>query len=314
MSMMKKRIMVTGGLGFIGSYFVQLALDRGYHVINVDKQTYASRGDLNFEKNESYEWLKEDICTMPHLPTNIEWIVNFAAETHVDNSILANDVFFQANVKGVYNLLELIRLRNEGDRPKFLQISTDEVYGDILTGAKVEDDRLKPSNPYAATKAAAEQLLYAWGRTYGVEYIICRSSNNYGFGQHEEKLIPRTIELTLQGKKMTVHGNGTYCREWTYAGDNCEGILTAMEKGKIGEIYNISTSEMMTNLEIIKKILKHMNKPEDHYEFVENRVGQDVRYCVSPTKIMQLGWSPKMNLDKYLPDLIKMYEKKYERQ
>jgi len=154
-------------------------------------------------------------------------------------------------------------------------------------------------------------LLYAWGRTYGLEYIICRSSNNYGFGQHEEKLIPRTIELTLQGKKMTVHGNGTYCREWTYAGDNCEGILTAMEKGQIGEIYNISTSEMMTNLEIIKKILKHMNKPEDHYEFVENRVGQDVRYCVSPAKITQLGWAPKMNLDKYLPELIKMYEKKY---
>lgn len=309
---MKKRIMVTGGLGFIGSYFVELALQRGYYVINVDKQTYASRVDLDFSKYENYEWVKDDICTLQHLPTNIDWIVNFAAETHVDNSILANDVFFQTNVKGVYNLLELIRLKDEGDRPKFLQISTDEVYGDILTGSKVEDDRLKPSNPYAATKAAAEQFLYAWGRTYDVKYIICRSSNNFGFGQHEEKLISRTIELTLQNKKMTVHGNGSYCREWTYAGDNCEGILLAMEKGQIGEVYNISSAEMETNLEIIKKILKSMGKPEDHLEFVENRVGQDIRYSVDSSKIRNLGWQPKMNLDKYLPELISLYKEKYE--
>lgn len=310
---MKERIVVTGGLGFIGSYFVELALKRGYHVINIDKQTYASRKDLDFSNYDSYEWVKEDICTLSHLPSNIEWVVNFAAETHVDNSILANDVFFQANVKGVYNLLEIIRSKDVSDRPKFLQISTDEVYGDIIEGSKKEDDRLKPSNPYAATKAAAEQLLYAWGRTYGLEYIICRSSNNYGYGQHEEKLIPRTIELTLQDKKMTVHGNGTYSREWTYAGDNCEGVLLAMEKGAIGEVYNISSAEMLTNLEIIKKILKEMGKPEDHFVYVENRVGQDVRYCVSPDKIKKLGWEPKMSVDLYLTDLIKSYEQNYDR-
>lgn len=309
---MKKRIVVTGGLGFIGSYFVELALERDYHVINIDKQTYASRNDLNFSKNPNYEWIKEDICTIQHLPSNVQWVVNFAAETHVDNSILANDVFFQANVKGVYNLLELIRSKDASDRPKFLQISTDEVYGDILEGSKKEDDQLKPSNPYAATKSAAEQFLHAWGRTYGLEYIICRSSNNYGYGQHEEKLIPRTIELALQGKKMTVHGNGSYCREWTYAGDNCEGVLLAMEKGVAGEIYNISTGEMMTNLEIIQKILRLMGKPDNFYEFVENRVGQDVRYCVSPEKIKKIGWQPKMNLDKYLGELVTLYKNKYE--
>lgn len=313
LSDMKKRILVTGGLGFIGSYFVDLALKKGYHVINVDKQTYAARIDLQFEKNVAYEWMNEDICTIAHLPSNIEWIVNFAAETHVDNSILANDVFFQTNVKGVYNLLELIRLKDPGDRPKFLQISTDEVYGDILNGSRSENERLKPSNPYAATKAAAEQLLYAWGRTYDVAYIICRSSNNFGFGQHEEKLIPRTIELTLQNKKMTVHGNGSYCREWTYAGDNCEGILLAMEQGKMGEVYNISSSEMETNIEIIKKILRLMGKPEDHYEFVENRVGQDIRYAVDSAKMRNLGWKPHMNLDTYLPELIRLYQKKYEK-
>lgn len=309
---MHKRIVVTGGLGFIGSYFVELALARGYHVINVDKQTYAARNDLNFEKNPNYELLKEDICTLAHLPTNIDWIVNFAAETHVDNSILANDVFFQTNVKGVYNLLELIRLKDVADRPKFLQVSTDEVYGDILDGAKKETDRLKPSNPYAATKSAAEQLLYAWGRTYGLEYIICRSSNNYGFGQHEEKLIPRTIELALQNKKMTVHGDGSYCREWTYAGDNCEGILLAMEKGVLGEIYNISSGEMLTNLEIIKTVLKLIGKPENHYEFVENRVGQDMRYSVNSEKTRKLGWEPKMKLERHLPELIALYRQKYE--
>lgn len=310
---MKRRILITGGLGFIGSYFVELALERGYEVINVDKKTYAARDDLNFERFENYEWIKDDICTMRHLPKNIEWIVNFAAESHVDNSILANDIFFQTNVKGVYNLLELIRLADPEVRPKFLQISTDEVYGDMLNGLNSEYDRLRPSNPYAATKAAAEQLICAWGRTYEIEFIICRSSNNYGFGQHEEKLIPRTIAFTLQNKKMTVHGDGSYCREWTYARDNCEAILLAMEKGKMGEFYNISSSEMYTNLGIIKMVLRHMGKPEDHFEFVENRIGQDIRYCIDSKKIQQLGWRPQLKLDDYLPKYLQMYENKRDK-
>lgn len=308
----KKRILVTGGLGFIGSYFIELALERGYYVINVDKQTYAARRDLNFEKYGNYEWLKEDICSMAHLPSNIDWIVNFAAETHVDNSILANDIFLQTNVNGVYNLLELVRLKDPNERPKFLQISTDEVYGDILSGSKQEDAPLKPSNPYAATKSAAEQLVHAWGRTYGVKYIICRSSNNYGYGQHEEKLIPRTVDLTLRGEKMTVHGDGSYSREWTHARDNCEGILLAMERGAHGAVYNISTGEMASNMAIIKKILILMGKPENHYVFVANRVGQDIRYCVSPDEIKKLGWEPKISLDQYLPELIQLHKKRYE--
>src|SRR3989344_4097157 len=308
---MNRRIMVTGGLGFIGSHFVQLALDKGYYVINIDKKTYAARTDLNFEHNDNYEWLEDDICTLQHLPSNIDFIVNFAAETHVDNSILANYNFFESNIRGVYNLLELLRAKDPADRPVFLQVSTDEVYGDILEGDKNEEDSLKPSNPYSATKSAAEQLIFGWGRTYGIKYIICRSSNNYGIGQHEEKLIPRTIEFTLQGKKMTVHGDGSYSREWTYAGDNVAAILLAMEKGKIGETYNISSGEMLTNLEIIKKILICMGKGEDHFEYVENRIGQDIRYCIDPTKIKELGWAPKVNLDNYLPDYIKSYSKQY---
>jgi dTDP-glucose 4,6-dehydratase len=309
----KKRILITGGLGFIGSYFIELAISKGYYVINVDKQTYASRKDLDFSGYENYEYIFDDICTMKELPENIDWVVNFAAETHVDNSILANDVFLQSNIKGVYNLLEIIRKKDSNERPRLLHISTDEVYGDILTGSKDEDACLSPSNPYSATKAAAEQLIYAWSRTYGVNYIICRSSNNYGYGQHIEKLIPRTIDMTLQNKKMTVHGNGSYSREWTYVGDNCQGILVAMEKGKNGEIYNISSGEMMTNLEIIKKILYSMGKPINHYELVENRIGQDERYSVNPKKLKELGWTPQMNLDEYLPDLIKRYKNKNEK-
>jgi dTDP-glucose 4,6-dehydratase len=305
---MKKRILVTGGLGFIGSYFVSLLLEKGYHVINIDKQTYAARKDLDFFKEKNYEYINDDICTMRQIPENIDWVVNFAAETHVDNSILANDVFLQTNIYGVYNLLELIRNRKENNRPKLLHVSTDEVYGDILKGSRRESDILFPSNPYSATKSAAEQLIYAWGRTYGVKYIICRSSNNYGYGQHEEKLIPRTVALTFRDTKMTVHGDGSYCREWTYAGDNCSAILLAIEKGKCGEIYNISSGEMLTNLEIVKKILSVMDKPEDHFEFVQNRTGQDVRYSIDSSKIRELGWKPMIDLKKYLPELIKIYQ------
>lgn len=308
---MKDRIMVTGGLGFIGSHFVQLALDRGYHVVNVDKQTYASRADVSFLDHPSYEWIKEDICTLSYIPSNVQWIVNFAAESHVGNSILENDVFLRSNVQGVYNLLELVRAKDPSNRPKFLQISTDEVYGDILDGSNKETDMLHPSNPYASTKAAAEQLLFAWGRTYGLEYSICRSSNNYGFGQHAEKLIPRTIELTLQDKKMTVHGDGSYRREWTHVEDNCEAVLLVMEKGVDKEIYNISSGNMMTNLDIVKKILVQMKKPDDHFLFVENRIGQDVRYCISSDKIRKLGWSPKKKFEESLEEIVAYYIRSY---
>ena len=309
---MKKRILVTGGLGFIGSYFVKLVLDRGYHVINVDSMTYAARTDLNFDEHPNYEFVKNDIVHMTHLPPNIDYIVNFAAESHVDNSILANQLFFENNTRGVYNLLELIRAKDLSDRPRLLHISTDEVYGDILEGSSGEGDQLKPSNPYSATKAAAEQLIFGWGRTYDIPYIICRSSNNYGIGQYPEKLIPKTIEYTLDEKKMTVHGNGSYSREWTYAGDNCEGILLAMEKGTIGEVYNISSGEMYTNLDIVKAVLRHLGKPEDHFDFVENRVGQDIRYSVDPHKMKELGWEPKMTLKEYLPKFATWYKNKHE--
>lgn len=308
---MKKRIAVTGGLGFIGSWFVELLLKKGYYVINIDKVTYAARQDLNFEKYKNYEFIKEDICHLKHLPPNIDYLVNFAAESHVDNSIVANRIFLESNLYGVYNLLELLRGKDHADRPIFVHISTDEVYGDILEGSRKETDMLKPSNPYAGTKAAAEQLIFAWGRTYGIKYKICRSSNNYGWGQYPEKLIPKTIFYALENKPMTIHGDGSARREWTYVGDNVEGIFLVMEKGKINEIYNISSNEEYSVLEIVKMILKEMGKPENFYVFVEDRPGQDIRYSIDSSKIRKLGWKPKMTLKKYLPIYIKKFKKYY---
>jgi len=305
---MKKRILVTGGLGFIGSYFVKFLLENNYYVINVDKMTYAARKDLNFETYSNYEFIKEDICDLKHLPPNIDYLVNFAAESHVDNSILSNKIFFESNVRGVYNILELIRGKDLSDRPIFIHISTDEVYGDILTGSCNENDKLKPSNPYSGTKAAAEQLIFSWGRTYGIRYKICRSSNNYGFGQYPEKLIPKTILYALEGEKMTIHGDGSARREWTYVEDNINGIYLVMEKGKNGEIYNISSNEEYSVLEIVKMILEEMKK-QDSFVFVEDRPGQDIRYSIDSSKIRQLGWKPKTSFKKYIPTLIKLMSK-----
>jgi dTDP-glucose 4,6-dehydratase len=309
---MKKRFLVTGGLGFIGSHFVELLLKKGYYVINIDKMTYAARKDLNFEKYKNYEFIKEDICNLTHLPPNVDYAVNFAAESHVDNSIIDNLSFFESNIRGVYNLLELIRAKDPGNQPIFVQISTDEVYGDILEGSKKEIDMLKPSNPYAATKAAAEQLVFAWARTYGIKYLIFRSSNNYGIGQYPEKLIPKTILFALEGKKMTVHGDGSARREWTYVKDNVEAILLGIEKGKLNEIYNISSNEEYSVLEIVKLILKIMKMPENFFVFVEDRPGQDIRYSIDSTKIKKLGWNPKMTLKKFLPQYIRYFKKIYK--
>ncbi|MEK7519663.1 MAG: GDP-mannose 4,6-dehydratase [Patescibacteria group bacterium] len=300
-----KRILVTGGLGFIGSNFVQLALDRGYHVINIDKKTYAARTDLHFDENQNYEFIHQDICDLRELPGSISHVVNFAAESHVDNSLESNGNFVRSNVHGVYNLLELLKQHDPATRPVLIQISTDEVYGDRMEGSSIETDRLKPSNPYSATKAAADQLVFGWGRSYGIKYRICRSSNNYGYGQYAEKLIPRTIKSAYKGIKMTVQGDGSYQREWTQVEDNCRGILLVMEQGHDGEIYNISTGEVRSNLWVVQTILRAVGKPDGFFVFVANRPGQDLRYSVDSHKIRQLGWQPQYTLATYLPIYLK---------
>lgn len=296
-----KRILVTGGLGFIGSTFVEMALARGYEVINVDKMTYAVREDVPFESHPRYSFIKKDICDLRDLPKGISWIVNFAAESHVDNSIKDTAPFFKSNVQGVYNLLELVRGMPAAERPIFLQISTDEVYGDIVSGAFAESAPLRPSSPYSATKAAAEELVRGWGRTYGLRWRMARSSNNYGYGQRPEKLIPKAMKLAIKGQRTPVHGDGSYRREWTFVEDNCEGYFAIMDKGRDGEVYNISSGEEHANLEVVQKVLRAMDRPADLYEFVPDRPGQDVRYAVDSSKIRALGWAPKMSLDRYLP-------------
>ena len=308
--MTKKRILVTGGLGFIGSYFVKLALESGYHVINVDKKTYAARKDLDFEKNENYEFIHDDICKLSHLPPEIDAIVNFAAESHVDNSITVNEVFFESNVRGVYNLLELIRAKEKMDRPVLLHISTDEVYGTYMEGQAKETDVLNPSVPYSATKAAADQLILAWSFTYDIDYFICRSCNNYGWGQYPEKLFAKTVDHLARGKKMTIHGDGSYSREWLYAEDNCKAILAVLEKGKKREIYNISSNDEHNVIEVVNMIMKEMKKnPDEYIEFIPNRWGQDRRYSVNTDKIRALGWSPTIKIEDYVPTYIDLYNK-----
>jgi dTDP-glucose 4,6-dehydratase len=305
-----RTILVTGGLGFIGSYFVELALAKGYRVINMDKKTYAARTDLTFDRHPQYEFIEADICTITHLPPNVDTIVNFAAESHVDNSIVANQVFFESNTRGVYNLLEIIRAKDVTDRPMFVHISTDEVYGSMMEGSATENDRLNPSSPYSATKAAADQLILAWAKTYDIKYQICRSCNNYGYGQYPEKLFAKTVAHLANDKKMTVHGDGSYVREWLYAEDNVRAILEIMERGAQNEIYNISANEEHSVMDVVEMIVEVMKPGENWNDWVEripNRQGQDGRYAIDCTKLRQLGWKPEMTVKQYIPEYVALY-------
>lgn len=309
-----KTIVVTGGLGFIGSYFVELALSRGYRVINIDKKTYAARNDLTFESHPHYEFIEADICTITHLPPNIDTIVNFAAESHVDNSIVANQIFFESNTRGVYNLLEIIRAKDPSDRPVLVHISTDEVYGSMTSGHANESHCLHPSSPYSATKAAGDELILAWAKTYGIQYKICRSCNNYGYGQYPEKLFAKTVDHLENGKKMTVHGDGSYVREWLYVKDNVEAILLIMEQGEINSIYNISANEECSVMNVVQMIIENIKPGEAWQNWVEripNRWGQDGRYAIVCDKLRALGWAPKMKLKDYIPEYIAQYRQKH---
>ena len=300
--MKDKIFIVTGGRGFIGSHFVELLLAHGHSVIDIDKMTYAANTDLPFDKHPKYTLIKQDIKDITHLP-NCDYIVNFAAESHVDNSIVNSFPFIESNIIGVHNLLELVRRKHECDRPLFFQISTDEVYGDILDGSFVEDDKLKPSNPYSAAKAAAEMLVMSYGRTYGIKYLISRSTNNYGTRQYFEKLIPKIIDSIRSNRKVPIHGDGSYIRDWIHVTDNVNGIYKIIESNDINNIYNISSSCLMSNIEVVNHIKERLNIVDDIVTFVPNRTGQDLRYSISSEKLRKLGWEPKfkqMNLNEIL--------------
>jgi dTDP-glucose 4,6-dehydratase len=286
------KIVVTGGRGFIGSHFVEAALELGWQVLDIDKMTYAASQVLPWDNHPNYKLLQADICSIEHLPS-CDIVVNFAAESHVDNSIRSPEVFVHSNFLGVHNLLELIRGKPTYERPLFIQISTDETYGDRQTGQFYETDKLTPSNPYSATKAAAEMLVISYARTYGLDYLITRSGNNYGERQYEEKLIPKCISSIREGKKIPLHGDGSYVRDWTYVKDNVSGIIKLIESKIKNDVYNIAAGNHMTNLDVAKTVISWLDGDISSIEFVDNRWGQDLKYSVNCDKIRALGWEPK---------------------
>ena len=306
-----QRIVVTGGNGFIGKNFVRLLLENEYEVVNIDKLTYASdkRSYVSFYNNAKYSFIHDDIAILETLP-ECDVVVNFAAESHVDNSIRSSKHFITTNTLGVQNLLDLVRAFEIGLRPVFVQISTDEVYGDIHKGQSLESDPLKPSNPYAASKAAAEHILQAYARTYGINFQLIRMSNNYGLRQYPEKLIPRSILRILSGKTAQIHGDGSYKRNWLHVKEAVQAIKTVIIRGNLNEIYNVSGNIELSNLEIIHKITDLLGLDRNEkIEFVTNRPGQDTRYAVDDNKIRELGWSATANFDDGLEEIVKDAQK-----
>jgi len=294
-----KAVYVTGCLGFIGSYITRRCLQRGWHVRGVDKITYAADPLLldEFKEYENFVFEQEDVKSLNHL-YDCDYIINTAAESHVGNSIINSDEFVNSNIVAVKNLLDLIRYKpiNISKRPILLHFSTDEVYGDIESGEHMEHDLLAPSNPYSASKAAADMLILAWARTYGVRYIIVRPTNNYGIGQYPEKLIPLTIKKLRKGEKIRLHNNGTPVRSWLHAEDTASAVNTIIDAGTINEIYNISGGFEQTNLETVKSIIKHFHNKENYQDYVDfsySRPGQDVRYSLNDDKLRNLGWKPE---------------------
>ena len=312
-----KIVYVTGCLGFIGSYVTKFCLNAGWYVRGIDKITYASNVELlkEFSKSKNFVFENVDINDIEWL-YDCDYIINTAAETHVDNSIVKSDDFVHSNINGVHHLLELIRKKNNYKMPTLLHFSTDEVYGDIVNGSHKETDLLKPSNPYSATKAAADQLILAWARTYKVPYVIVRPANNYGIGQYVEKLIPKSCKLLSVGKKIQLHDGGEPYRMWLHAKDTAKAIIKIIEVGVQNEIYNITSQFEQKNIDTVKKIL-NLYLEDDTYiidEYVDfgyRREGQDVRYSIDDSKLRSLGWEETADFDEELKGIVAYYKNNF---
>jgi dTDP-glucose 4,6-dehydratase len=289
--------------------------------MGVDKCTYAANLNVltEFHEYDNFEFMNEDINDLKFL-YDCDYIINTAAETHVGNSITNSDEFVKSNIDGVHNLLELIRnYRQESSRtPILLHFSTDEVYGDINEGAHTETNLLKPSNPYSATKAAADMLVLAWARTYSLPYIIIRPTNNYGIGQYVEKLIPKTLKYLKLGRKIPLHNNGTPIRNWLNAADTAEAVLTIIDKEVTNEIYNIAGGFEQSNYDTVKKVIETYRGIEifdfnikNYLDLSYSRAGQDVRYALDDSKLRALGWKPRMKFDEELPQIVEYYKNKF---
>jgi len=310
-----KNILLTGGAGFIGSNYINYILDKqsDYNIINLDKLTYAGNLEnlVSSERKKNYRFVKGDITNAELVNSlfqmyDINYVINFAAESHVDRSILGSEIFFRSNVLGTNVLLEAARKFNV---EKFVQISTDEVYGSLgAEGLFTEDTPLHPNSPYSASKASADMMAMAFYHTYGVPVVITRCSNNYGSFQFPEKLIPLMIINSLNGKKLPVYGDGMNIRDWIYVTDHNKAIELVFEKGKIGEVYNIGASTEMPNIEIIKLILMKLDKSEEMIEYVKDRPGHDRRYAIDSSKIKnELGWEPLFSFEEAISKTIEWY-------
>lgn len=309
----KKIVYITGCLGFIGSHLTRQCLDLGWYVCGVDKLTYAANQQFlpEFKSYENFKFIHSDINDLDML-YECDYVINTAAESHVDNSIEDSDSFVHSNINGVHNLLKLIAKKKQR-RPIFLHYSTDEVYGDIVQGSHSELDLLKPSNPYSATKAAADQLVLAWSRTHGINYIIVRPTNNYGIGQYVEKLIPKSVKFLEIGRKIDLHNNGTPIRTWLHAADTARATIHIVNSGVINEIYNISGNIELPNIEVVKKILGLFGIHDNIRNYIEPsiRQGQDVRYSIDDTKLKNLGWQPQAVFDTELEKIVEYYRNNF---
>jgi dTDP-glucose 4,6-dehydratase len=314
------KIIVTGGLGFIGSNLIELLLLKNYYVINVDKVTYSSNfyNTKEFLKNKNYKFIKCDIGNKKieqifnkYKPSGI---FNLAAETHVDRSIDSPKSFIDSNILGVYNILEVFRdFSKKNPKTKLIHISTDEVYGDIISGRSDENYPYRPSSPYAASKASSDHLVSSYVRTYKIPAIVTNCSNNYGPKQHPEKLIPKLIYNIFNNKPLPIYGKGTNSREWIYVQDHCEALIKIFEKGKIGNFYNIGSNKNQTNIEICNKLINLANKNKIvgknvKIKFVKDRPGHDVRYALNSSKLKnELKWTPKTSLGDGLKKTFEWY-------
>ena len=302
-----KKIIVTGGLGFIGSNLIDILIKKKFFVINLDKITYSSNfyNTKNFKNHKNYKFVKCDISNKKILNILNKYkpscIFNLAAETHVDRSIDNPDNFIKSNIVGVYNLLECFKNFSKKNKSKLVHISTDEVFGDVLNGRSSEIYQYKPSSPYAASKAASDHLVSSYVRTYKINAVITNCSNNYGPNQHPEKLIPKLIYNILKNKTLPIYGKGLNSREWIYVKDHCEALIKVYQKGKAGNFYNIGSNKNLSNLEVTKKLLKIAKNKINigknvKINFVKDRPGHDVRYALNSNKIKkELNWKPKIN-------------------
>ena len=316
-----KKIIVTGGLGFIGSNLIDLLLKKKFFVINIDKATYSSNyyNVKEFKKSKKYKFIKLDIKNKKFENILFKYkpngIFNLAAETHVDRSIDNPDSFIQSNIVGVYSLLESFKNFSKKNKSRLIHISTDEVYGDILSGRSDEKYPYQPSSPYAASKAASDHLVSSYVRTYNLPAIVTNCSNNYGPKQHPEKLIPKLIYNIFNNKPLPIYGKGTNSREWIYVKDHCEALIKVFLRGKIGEFYNIGSNKNLNNLEVTKELLKNSRKSirlgnKVKINFVKDRPGHDIRYALNSNKIKKkLGWRPKTNFSKGIKLTLNWYLK-----